>query len=108
MNLISAINRYQNELLNLQNILVKLEETQKYADHAEPITLEGVICKRYLQLGIAEAVAKEINAAGFKNNGRVYIAKDITSLINQRSIKDVDPILHKGAQLLLKINKCKI
>lgn len=99
MNLITAIGYYHQELSNLQSILDKLEEVKKYADTVETTTLESKICKRYLYLGTAELVAKEVNAAGFKKNGKIYTGRDITSVIEQKKLMNVDPVLHSGAQL---------
>lgn len=108
MNLTKAIESYQKQIGSLQITLSELEKIQKYADTVQAIALEEVICKRYLQLGVAEAVAKEVNSAGFRKNGKIYTNKDITNIIGQKALKNVEHDLHRGAYLLLKINKHKI
>lgn len=107
MNIVEALSKTRKEITRLQQMVSVLEEVTQYVEKADAVNLESMICKRYLQLGVADFVVKEVNSAGFRKEGKLYNSRDITKLIEQKKLDNVDLRLHSAAQLLLKINKHK-
>ncbi|MEG0371239.1 MAG: hypothetical protein RR645_02990 [Clostridium sp.] len=45
-------------------------------------TVEDYICKNYIDIQSVSEVAKEVNVQGYRLNGRKYIGKDISNILN--------------------------
>ena len=108
MNVNQALEKYDGKIKEIQKVINQLEDIQDMLTDTRQLTLNGMICKRYLQLGTAESVAKEVNNAGFRNENKMYTQRDITKIIESKKLDDVNEKLHNAAKLLLKVNKYKI
>lgn len=108
MNIQQASLKYREKIKELQDMVEGLERIQELLPKEEVKSLETLVCKRYLELGVIMLVVKEVNQAGFRKDGKVYSSNDITQLIRSKRLEHVNPQLHRAAKVLLHLNKGKV
>lgn len=94
---LSSLTKAINDLVFIRDLLIKV-------NNKSPQTLEEYICKRYIEVKNVSNIAKELNESGYRLQGRKYIGKDISKIINSTSgaIGDVAKAIHKYNNTLQK------
>lgn len=83
------IQRLQKEIENQQRIIQLIESYT-------PINFEQRIIHEYAIEGSGTIVADKLNAEGHRKDGRKYIGKDISEVVNQKPRDEVHEIARKA------------
>lgn len=95
MKKVSLVNRKEY----IQKLQQEIETQQRIIQLIEsytPVSLEQKIIHEYAIEGSGTIVADKLNAEGHRKDGRKYIGKDISDVVNQKPTDELHEIARKA------------